>query len=117
MIKYLKILMVLFIGFVSGNALASETKQNDEPLNVREFILDHVADAYEWHITTVNHKHISVPLPVILYSTNSGWHVFLSSVFHHEPIHNGFYIATEGDNKGKIVEKNTQGAEKKPLDI
>lgn len=117
MIKYLKILLVLLLGFVSVNTNASEAKQTNEPLNVREFILDHVADAYEWHITTINHKHISVPLPVILYSTNSGWHMFMSSVFHHEPVYNGFYIATEGDNKGKIVEKNAQGAEIKPLDI
>ena len=72
--------------------------------------MDHVSDAYEWHILTAGHTQISVPLPIILYSKNSGWHVFLSSRFHHgTESWKNFSIAGEGKHKGKIVELNEQG--------
>lgn len=87
-------------------------------VNVKELILEHLGDSYEWHITTVGEKHISIPLPVILHSKTSGWNVFLSSAFHHgHESYNGFYIAEEGEHKGKIVEKDASGNEVRPLDI
>lgn len=116
--KFLKILVIVFGGLFSANvAVASEVKNESEPINVREFILEHVADSYEWHITKIGDHHISVPLPVILYSSTSGWHVFLSSAFHHTSVHEGFYIAHEGKYKGKIVEKTGNETEVKPFDI
>lgn len=87
-------------------------------LNVKELILDHLADAYEWHITTVGDNHISIPLPVIVKSENGGWHLFSSSKFHHgAEEYEGFYIAKDGDYKGKIVEKNSIGEEVRPWDF
>jgi F-type H+-transporting ATPase subunit a len=116
--QYLKILVVAVVSLlVLNKANATGEKHETEPINVREFILEHVADSYEWHITKIGDNHISIPLPVILYSKTSGWHVFMSSAFHHSPVHEGFYIAHEGKNKGKIVEKNNKGAELKPFDI
>jgi hypothetical protein len=26
-----------------------------------DFIFDHIKDAHEWHVLTINHKHISIP--------------------------------------------------------
>ena len=114
-------LIVLFV-FMSGTyVLANETpttsEKPTEEVNVKEFILEHLADSYEWHITKVGDTHIAIPLPVIVYSSTTGWHIFSSSVFHHDPIHEGFYIAHEGEYKGKIVEKNALGAEIRPFDI
>lgn len=114
-------LIVLFV-FMSGTyLLANETtttaEKPIEEVNVKELILEHLADAYEWHITKVGETHLVIPLPVIVYSQTTGWHAFSSSVFHHEPIHEGLYIAKEGAYKGKIVEKNVQGAEVRPFDI
>ena len=43
-----------------------------------EYLYGHVVDAYDWHITTVNGKHISVPLLIIARSKTTGWHVFSS---------------------------------------
>lgn len=118
MSRYFKIILLLLAVLLSvTSGYASEAKQTDEPLNVREFILEHISDSYEWHITKIGEKHISIPLPVILYSQSSGWHVFLSSEFHHSPVYNGFTIAHEGTNKGKIVEVDTDGNELKPFDI
>ncbi len=115
---FFKILVLLTIGLFSNQGLsASETEHVNKPLNVREFILDHVSDSYEWHITKIGDKHISIPLPVIVYSKTSGWNIFMSSAFHHTPVHNGFTIAHAGSNKGKIVEIDTAGNEVKPFDI
>ena len=81
------------------------------------FILDHIGDAYEWHILSVNEHHVSVPLPVILYSRQSGLNVFMSSKFYHgKKEHAGFKIAKDdGPNKGKIVEVAT--GERPMLDL
>jgi F-type H+-transporting ATPase subunit a len=99
-------------------AEAAHPSEEKGELNIREFILEHLSDSYEWHITAFGEKHISVPLPVIVKGENSGWNVFLSSAFHHGASeHNGFYIASDGDNKGKIVEKNSEGKEVRPIDI
>ena len=67
-----------------------------------EFIMHHIADDYQWHIITIGHTHVSIPLPVIIYDYQEGLKVFMSSDFydeHHEPIaHGGFMI-----DHGKIV--------------
>ncbi len=116
--QFLKILVIVVVGlFTANTAIATEAKNESDPINVREFILEHVADSYEWHITKIGDHHISIPLPVILYSKSSGWHVFLSSAFHHSPVHEGFYIAHEGEYAGKIVEKDSNGTELQPFDI
>lgn len=84
--------------------------------NTAEFIFEHVSDSYEWHILTIGDHHISIPLPIILLSKQSGFHFFLSNKFHHgNGIHKGFRIETEGKNKGKIVELNSKGEELEEL--
>ncbi len=87
------------------------------------FIMEHVSDSYEWHILTVGETHISVPLPIILYSkTRKSFHMFMSSHFHHgHSAHEGFMIAQEGVNEGSIVEVDDHGHEIEgailPLDL
>lgn len=81
-------------------------------------IFDHIKDSYEWHITTIGHTHISIPLPVILYSSQSGIHVFMSGKFHHgTEKFNGFKIATGGKYQRKIVEVMPDGTEVRPWDF
>ncbi|WP_430971663.1 F0F1 ATP synthase subunit A [Sunxiuqinia rutila] len=75
-----------------------------------EFIMHHVADAYEWHLATIGETHITVPLPIILYSKTTGWHVFMSSKFKHgEETYHNFRLAHHGENAGKIEELNSEG--------
>ncbi|MDQ2179344.1 F0F1 ATP synthase subunit A [Marinifilum sp. D714] len=89
-------------------------KEKFEPGN---FIMDHIADAYDWHILSYKDKHVSVPLPVIVISEQSGFHMFMSSKFHHgHDAYKGFYIAQEGEFRGKVVEK-IDGHEVRPFDI
>jgi len=82
-----------------------------ESFNPGDFIIDHILDAHEWHIATIGHTHISIPLPVIVYSyKQQKWYVFLSSKFHHgHETHNGLALATNGKYKGKIVEVTEDG--------
>lgn len=104
---------------------AADSHLDDEGFNAGEFVIDHVSDSYDWHITSFGEKHVSVPLPVILFSKNpelhggKAFHVFMSSKFHHG--HNdyeGFRISQSEEFKGKIVELDAQGHEiGKPIDV
>jgi F-type H+-transporting ATPase subunit a len=110
---------ILFFFFLSFPAFANEESPEEKPdLNVRELILDHVSDGYGWHITTFGHRHLSIPLPVIVKGQESGWHLFSSAKFHHgHESWQGFSIAQEGDYKGKIVETLAGGEVVRPWDF
>ena len=113
--------------FANTSATEDSLKQHTEGSHHKKkfepssFIIDHIMDSYEWHIMTINEKHVSIPLPVILYSNteqNKGLHVFMSSEFHHgHEKHENFMIAHSGDNKGKIVEILPDGSTVRPLDV
>ena len=83
-----------------------------------EMIIEHITDAYEWHITTIGHTHISIPLPVILYDEGQ-WHVFMSGKLHHgHESYLGYFISKDDFNAGKIVKLDADGHEVRPtLDI
>ncbi|HEY9116049.1 MAG TPA: hypothetical protein VIN10_15235, partial [Bacteroidales bacterium] len=88
----------------------------EEYFNAGEMIIEHITDAYEWHIMTIGETHVSVPLPVILYDQGK-FMVFSSSHLHHGK-YLGYTISEEGAMKGKIVRKDAAGAEIRPdLDI
>ena len=57
---------------------ASEAPEAEEAsaLDMKSFIFGHIGDAYEWHITKVAGKEISIPLPCIV--IDGGLHVFMS---------------------------------------
>lgn len=110
----LMLMMMLFC--ILPASAAGETEQAEE-VDVKEIIFDHIGDAYEWHITAWNGHHISIPLPVILYSDLSGWHLFPSSRLSHGQEHNGFRIADGGEHDGKIVERHPDGKDRRPLDL
>lgn len=111
----LLLLIVMIMGCFSTVQAASSSSENEE-INVSEFVLEHLADAYEWHITTWNGKHISVPLPVILKGKDSGWHVFSSARFYEENHeYNGFFLNPEHHHK--IYERLPDGRVERPWDI
>ena len=87
-----------------------------EELDMNEYLFGHVGDSYEWHITTINGHPVSIPLPVIVRSKTTGWHVF-SSKHLEEGEHEGFYISSSEKYSGKIVERGPSGEEVRPLDI
>ena len=109
--------MLLLLLLPCGGALAADSShQYDEgAVDVKRIIFDHVKDSYEWHITTVGDKHITLPLPVIIYSSRTGWELFSSSVFHRGDEYKGFFISKGGNYEGKIVELDVVGNEQRPL--
>jgi len=62
-------------------------------LDIKGEIFGHIRDAHDWHITTFKGNHITLPLPVMIYSPSKGFHLFSSSKFHHGEVeHNGFKL-------------------------
>lgn len=96
---------------------AIEAPEQGEELDVKQVVLSHIADSYEWHICSVGERHISVPLPVIVRSQSGEWHCFSSSKLHHGHQYEGFHIAEEGAYAGKIVEQTADGEQIRPLDF
>ncbi len=109
----IKRLVILFAGLLLSLSLSA---QEGDSFDMDEYLYGHVRDAYGWHITTVNGHHVTIPLPVILHSSASGWHVF-SSARLEEGEYKGFRIAPKGSKyESKIVEIR-DGEEVRPLDL
>lgn len=118
--KYNILLILIFLLGTAFPVMAqhhTDSLRNEPPVekekgefNAGKYVIEHVSDSHEWHIATFGETHITVPLPVILYSKNSGLHFFMSSRFHHgKQAWEGFALAGEGPDEGKIVELNGAG--------
>lgn len=97
----------------------AEEHQEAEPVNVKEIVFGHIGDSYEWHITTWGETHVTIPLPIIVYSSTTGWHTFLSSrLAENGGTYEGLSLAPEGSKyEGKLVEYNAAGEQVRPWDI
>lgn len=115
--KIAVILLFVCCVFPSGIAWA-EKQDTTQDLDVKGIIFDHISDAYEWHITTIGDKHITIPLPIIVYGEINGFKVFLSSQLHLQSSYCGYQLGSEdGKYAGKIVELNAAGEELRPWDF
>jgi F-type H+-transporting ATPase subunit a len=68
--------------------------------DANEVIFGHIMDAHEFHFMTYgpkdHPKHVTIPLPVILYSPQRGLSTFMSSKFHHgHESYKGYLVLTE----------------------
>lgn len=102
----------LFLLSISANSLAQENDENinekdAHAFNANEVIFGHVKDAHEFHFLSYKgsdgeeHEAI-IPLPVILYSPQKGFSVFMSSAFHHNQTKDGYKL-----EEGKILPVDT----------
>jgi len=80
-----------------NTAAAHEEIEGTKKFNASEVIFGHIADAHDWHLFTAGETHVSLPLPVILYSPErGGLHVFSSGNFHHgHEAYDGFRLVDE----------------------
>ena len=94
-------------------------EQEENTVDVKEIVFGHIGDSYEWHITDFGETKVIIPLPVIVYSGTTGWHVFLSSRLEENGgCYEGLSIAPEGSKyEGKLVEHDAAGNEVRPWDI
>ena len=91
-------------------AMASEGGEGEE-LDIPEIVLEHLADSYEWHIASYQGSHLSIPLPIIVRSENTGeWHFCTA---HSLPA--PFFFSEE--HHGKIYERMADGSEVRPIDL
>lgn len=121
--NFVKRIIFAALMFIMANvsvAVAQEEgahQKSSKPFAAGEFILHHVGDSYEWHMATIGDFHLSLPLPCILYSETSGFHMFCSSNFHHgDAEYEGFRISKSEKYEGKIVEM-VNGEEVRPWDF
>lgn len=94
-------ILILAISF----ALPSQAKE-EEALDVPEIIFGHLGDSYEWHIA----EGAVIHLPCILYSSDKGFDVFMSSNLEDGEEYHGYHIDAES---GKIVDE----AGVRPFDV
>lgn len=116
-IKHLCLITLFFVSLLSAQANGSSNESKQPSIDVKEIVLGHMSDAYEWHITTLNGHHISIPLPIIVKSENGEWHVFSSARFHNsaDGTYQGFFLNNE--KNGKIYEHTSTGEDVRPLDL
>lgn len=82
--------VVLGLFFLLVSPVSRAGGGSSEKLDAASVIFDHVSDAHEFHFFTIRNesdphhsKHVSLPLPVIMYQQGKGVDVFMSSSFHH----------------------------------
>ena len=110
--KQLKsICLLLMLALLPLPLMANEQKEDGEALNIPELVLEHLADAYEWHITTIGDKHIGFDLPIIIRSSQTGEWVFCTA----HTLPEGFFFNEEAH--GKIYERMADGTAVRPLDL
>ncbi len=111
--KQLKTILILLMLAVMplGMRAAGHGAEEGGAINIPEVVLEHLADSYEWHICNYEGKHLSIPLPIIVRSSQTGdWYVGTSKNLP-EP----FFFSAE--HHGKIYEKMADGTEVRPFDI
>ena len=109
--KVKSIILLMLVALLPVQLYAEEAAHKGEELDIPEIVLEHLADAYEWHIASYQGKRLSIPLPVIIRSKNTGqWHFCTA---HNLP--DGFFLSEE--HHGKIYERLADGSEVRPLDF
>lgn len=119
--------LLFLILFLSGLLVYSGNNtggsHEEEPFNAGHMIVDHIVDSHEWHIATIGEKHITIPLPIILYDQGK-FYLFSSTRFHEgDGTYQGFKVESERNgNRGKIVKvipgtTETDHSVGKPLDL
>jgi len=79
-INTLKTFLLSLLLATSFLSYASESDpENDKPFDTKELIFHHIKDSHSFHVA----GHLSIPLPVILWTKN-GLTTFMSSEFHHD---------------------------------
>lgn len=100
----LSLLLSAFLLGFSNPAISAESEEDKT-----SFIMHHVVDSHEWHFATFGHTHVTLPLPVIVYSGDRGLEFFKSSDFQNpethkfgeEYAHEGYFIDSH-DHLGRV---------------
>lgn len=109
--RHIRAVLLLLALMPAFTLSAKEKSDSGSELNIPEIVLEHLSDAYEWHIATYKDHHISIPLPIIIRSEATGeWHF---CTIHSLP--KNFYFNKK--MHGKIYEKLPNGTVVRPIDL
>lgn len=109
--KQLRSFIILIIFAVMPLACFAAEGNNEKGINIPEIVLEHLSDSYEWHIATYEGKSLSIPLPIIVRSSNTGkW--FIGTA---ESLPANFFF--DASHHGKIYEKMPDNTTVRPLDL
>lgn len=84
-----------------GSQGIEEKSEKKKGFDASKVIFSHIMDAHEFHLFEYEGKdgkehHVTIPLPVILYTSEGKFSIFMSSAFHHgEHEHEGFRMEKE----------------------
>ena len=109
--KQLRSLFLLLLFALLPLAAGAQEKGGGEKLDIPEIVLEHLSDSYEWHIATFGGKSVSISLPIIVRSSETGqWTVCTAGSLPH----NFFF---DEQHHGKIYERMADGTTERPLDL
>ncbi len=104
------LIILLFLSLCPTFVSAAETEEK-AAIDIPEIVLEHISDAYEWHIYTYKGKAVSIPLPIIVRSSGTGqWYVGTEKNLPAQ------YFFNE-ERHGKIYETLANGTTVRPFDL
>lgn len=109
--KQIKSIILLLVALLVSLPTMANEESKEERLDIPEIVLEHLADAYEWHIATYEEKHISIPLPIIVRSQQTGEWTFCTA----STLPENFFF--DEQHHGKIYERLADGSSVRPLDL
>lgn len=109
--KQLRSLFLLLLFALLPLVAGAQEKGGGEKLDIPEIVLEHLSDSYEWHIATFGGKSVSIPLPIIVRSSETGQWTFCTAG---SLPHNFFF---DEQHHGKIYERMADGTTERPLDL
>jgi F-type H+-transporting ATPase subunit a len=101
--------MFFFLPLFAQEGGEKNVGEKKAAFNTNEVIFGHILDAHEFHFFDLTHKDgsvtpVGIPLPVILYSPQRGFDIFMSSKFHHGEHDHAGYRLLNGENLDKLKE-------------
>ena len=103
---------ILCLMWLLSTFQVSASEQGKE-VDAKGMVFHHIQDSYEWQIFSWGERQITIPLPVIVYSTETGWHCFSSSHLNQGKTYEGCRLGANG----KVVEIRPDGTEVRPFDF
>ncbi|UZD21939.1 F0F1 ATP synthase subunit A [Algoriphagus halophytocola] len=105
----LSVLLSAFLLTFSSLSFAAGANSEDGGEDPTGFIMHHIKDSHEWHFFNIGHTHVTLSLPVIVYSGDRGLEFFNSKDFQNpethafgkEYAHEGYYIDSH-DHMGRV---------------
>lgn len=105
---------ILMLAMFCGASVHASGHSEDGKFNVKETIFEHLLDTYEWELPFT---HEVITLPVIVKDSDGKWHLFDSRRLYENDQYNGFRIARDGENAGKIEGIDENGNVYRPTDL